>query len=189
MDSLRFDPEKKDQLDSLERRKLLPADKLLNLLPIEKNHVVLDLGAGTGYFTIPVSHMTQGTVYALDIESEMLDHLKGNIQDQHISNIQLLEASVAEIPLPNNSIDIIIASLVLHAVKPLSAGLSEIVRVMKEGAHILCFDWDTKDSPIGPEMGIRVSSSDMEKALTDAGLTVMKHVTPTEYLYIFIAKK
>lgn len=62
-------------------------------------------------------------------------------------------------------------------------------RVMKEGAHILCFDWDTKESPIGPEMSIRVSSSDMEKTLTDAGLTVLKYMTPTEYLYIFVAKK
>ncbi len=54
------------------------------------------------------------------------------MEEQQVSNIQLVEASATNIPLEDNSVDIVIASLVLHAVKPLSTCLNEIKRVMKK---------------------------------------------------------
>ncbi|WJH32787.1 hypothetical protein N6H14_21250 [Paenibacillus sp. CC-CFT747] len=62
MDQHRFNPDNKDALESAVRKKLMPPDKLLGLLPIQKNHQILDLGAGTGYFSIPAAHMTNGLV-------------------------------------------------------------------------------------------------------------------------------
>jgi ubiquinone/menaquinone biosynthesis C-methylase UbiE len=60
--------------------------------------------------------------------------------EQNILNIELLEASATNIPLNDSSVDGVIASLVLHAIKPLSDGLTEIKRVMKDGAYLLCFE-------------------------------------------------
>jgi ubiquinone/menaquinone biosynthesis C-methylase UbiE len=189
MDEIRFDPSKKDLLDSPERKKLLPPEKLLGLLPIQKNHDILDLGAGSGYFAIPTAQLTDGTVYALDLEPEMLAVLKARMDEHKITNIELLEASAINIPLNDSSIDGVIASLVLHAIKPLSAGLSEIKRVMKDGAYLLCFEWEPKESPIGPPMEIRISSSEMEKALQEVGLTIERRIFPTDFLYIFVVIK
>jgi ubiquinone/menaquinone biosynthesis C-methylase UbiE len=81
MDEIRFDPSKKDLLDSPERKKLLPPEKLLSLLPIQKNHDILDLGAGSGYFAIPTAQLTDGTIYALDLEPEMLAVLKARMDE------------------------------------------------------------------------------------------------------------
>ncbi|MDQ0876567.1 ubiquinone/menaquinone biosynthesis C-methylase UbiE [Paenibacillus sp. V4I3] len=189
MDDLRFDPAKKELLDSPDRRKLLPPEKLLSLLPIKNNHVILDLGAGTGYFAIPAAQMTLETVFALDIEPELLADLKTKMEEQNISNIELLEASITNIPLTDHSVDCVIASLVLHAIKPLSLGIAEIKRVMKDEAYLLCFDWEPKESPIGPPMNIRVSSSEMEEELNKAGLTIAKRLSPTDFLYIFVVQK
>lgn len=70
---------------------MLPPEKLLSLLPIKNNHVILDLGAGTGYFAIPAAQMTRETVFALDIEPELLTDLKIKMEEQNISNIKRLD--------------------------------------------------------------------------------------------------
>jgi ubiquinone/menaquinone biosynthesis C-methylase UbiE len=187
MEQHRFDAKNKDVLESSERKKLLPSEKLLGMLPIQKDHHILDLGAGTGYFTIPAAKMTNGTVYALDLEPEMLATLKSRMEEQSIANIELVEASMTDMPLNDNSIDIIIASLVLHAVKPISISLNEIKRVMKPEAYLLICEWEPKESPMGPPMEIRIASNKMEEALQAAGFSIKKRVFPTDFLYIFIA--
>ncbi|RXZ02148.1 class I SAM-dependent methyltransferase [Fictibacillus sp. S7] len=189
MDERRFNPDNKELLDTPERRKLLPPEKLLGLLPFKNNDEVLDLGAGTGYFSIPASKLTNGSVYALDIDTGLLEVIHSHIKEQGISNIQLLEGKVQNLPLSDSTIDIVIASLVLHAVDPLSEGMSEIKRVMKTGAYLLCFDWEKIESRLGPPLDIRIPSSEMEKSLADGGFKIIKKVFPVDFLYIFVAQK
>ncbi|WP_274648776.1 class I SAM-dependent methyltransferase [Paenibacillus humicola] len=187
MQQHRFDPKNKEVLESPERKKLLSPEQLLEMLPIQKGDRILDIGAGTGYFSIPAAQMTEGTVYALDLEPEMLAALKSKIEEQSIPNIELVEASMTDMPFKDHSIDIVIASLVLHAVKPISMSLNEIKRVMKPNAHLVICEWEPKESPMGPPMKIRISSKDMEQALHESGFSIKKHVSPTDFLYIFIA--
>ncbi|MGG1573487.1 class I SAM-dependent methyltransferase [Fictibacillus sp. NRS-1165] len=189
MDERRFNIKKKALLDSPERRKLLPPEKLLSLLSIKSNDSILDLGAGTGYFTIPASIMTQGDVYALDLEKELLDVIQSQIEEQNISNIHLIQGKAQAIPLASSSIDIVIASLILHAVEPLSKGICEIYRVMKQGAYLLCFEWEKKESPMGPPIHIRIPSEEMEALFLEKSFKIIKKVFPTDFLYIYIIQK
>ena len=181
---------KKEYLDTPERSKLLPPEKLLQMLPIKKSDNILDLGAGTGYLTIPAAKMVDGLVYALDMDPEMLEVIESRAQDEHITNIKSVKGSIDNIPLPEDSIDIVIASLVLHEVKPLSKSLQQIKRVLKEGGYFLCFEFENKESPIkGPPMNIRIPSSTMEQESINAGFTIIQKSFPRDYVYIFIVKK
>lgn len=76
MHERRFNPENMSRLDNPERRKKFPPEKLLELLQIDKKDNILDLGAGIGYFTIPAAQMTDGSVFALDIEPKMLEEIQ-----------------------------------------------------------------------------------------------------------------
>jgi ubiquinone/menaquinone biosynthesis C-methylase UbiE len=176
-------------LDMPERKEALPPEKILQLLQIQENDNLLDLGAGTGFFSIPVSKMTKGMVYALDIEPEMLAELQRRTDKQGIKNIKLIEGSIEDIPLSNGLIDGVIASLILHYVNPVSKALAEIQRVLKPGGKLLCFEWETKETPLGPPLHKRISSSDMEKAIQGSGLTIIKRLFPKDFLYIFVAQK
>lgn len=69
----RFNPEHAAKLDNPERRKALPPETILTLLDIQTGDTVLDLGAGTGYFTLPASKLCR-EVIALDVEPQMLDY-------------------------------------------------------------------------------------------------------------------
>lgn len=189
MEERRFGPDKMDLLDMPARRQALPPDKLLNLLSIGKYVTILDVGAGTGYFSIPAAQMTEGTVYALDPEQDMLDVLLTRAREQRLSNIHAIQGVVENIPLPEGAVNIVIASLVLHLVDSLPAGLREIQRVLNDGGYLLCLEWETKESPLGPSLDIRISSSDMEKAIKEAGLSIVKKVFPINFLYVIVAKK
>ncbi|MBC8059065.1 MAG: class I SAM-dependent methyltransferase, partial [Clostridiaceae bacterium] len=116
-------------LDGVERRKEFPPEEVLQMLAIKKTDNILDLGAGTGYLTIPAAQMVHELVYALDMDEKMLEIIDCKAQDESITNIQLVKGSIDNIPLPDDSIDIVLASLVLHEIKPLSTTLQQIKRV------------------------------------------------------------
>ena len=106
------------------------------------------------------------------------------------SNIQLVKGSIDNIPLPEDSIDIVLASLVLHEVDPLSKTLQEVNRVLKEDGYFLCLEFEKTESAIdGPPMNIRIHSSIMEKELISAGFSIIQKSFPGDFLYIIIAKK
>lgn len=185
----RFHPENMHLLDTPERKKLMPAEKLLSMLPVKDDDTIVDLGAGTGYFSLPAAKVTKSTVYAVDVEPKMLEVLEERVEEQKLSNVRPTIGVIEDIPLLDGIADIVIASLVLHEVEPLSKGLQEIHRILKGDGRLLCLDWEPKESPMGPPIEVRIASKDMEKALNVTGLTVTKRFFPAEFLYVFIAEK
>lgn len=115
--------------------------------------------------------------------------LEQRAEEQGLTNLTPLTGVIEDIPLQDSVADVVIASLVLHAVKPVSKGIQEIHRILKAGGRLLCLDWEPIESPMGPPMEERIASSDMEKALNAAGFTVAKRVFPAAFLYVFVATK
>lgn len=189
MHEKRFNPEHMARLDNSERKRKLPPDKLLQLLPIHKTDSILDLGAGTGYFTIPAAKMTVGKVLSLDIEPKMLEELKSRLEQQHIGNVELVDGAIEDIPVEDEEFDHVIASFVMHEVEPLSKGISEIRRVLKSGGHCFCLEWEKTPSDSGPPLTHRIHSNDMKQAFLDAGFTVVVQEAPTEANYLLILRK
>lgn len=185
----RFNPERMHLLDSAERRQMLPAEKLLNQVPVRANDTVVDLGAGTGYFSIPAAQMTDAPVHAVDVAPQMMEELISRAKQAGVDNIRSSIGVIEAVPLEDGLADVVIASMVLHEVEPLSKGLSEIHRLLKPNGRLLCVDWEAKESPMGPPLHIRIESGEMEKALQDAGLRVISRQFPEPYVYVLIAEK
>lgn len=174
-------------LDSPERRGDLPPEKLLDMLPIKKENNILDLGAGTGYLAIPAAKMVEGLVYALDLDPKMLEVIHSKTKDENITNVHAIKGNIDDIPLSDDSIDIVLASLVLHEMKNLPQSLQQIKKVLKEEGYFVCVEFEKKErSSDGPP---RISSSMMEQEITNAGLRITEKLFPTDSLYIFMAQK
>ncbi len=58
-------------LDSKQRERLIPPEVLMSQMPIHNNHTLLDVGAGSGFFTIPMAERTINKVYAMDPDKRM----------------------------------------------------------------------------------------------------------------------
>jgi len=189
MTERRFNPEHMKKLDNPERRKLLPPHKLLELLEIQDNDILIDLGAGTGYFTIPAASLTRNKVYALDVEPQMLQYLGKRVKEQKLDNVELIEGAIERIPLAGQIADHVIASFVLHEVEPLEKGLQEMGRVLKPGGKVLCIEWEKKQTVQGPPLHHRIQSNELAKAFDENGLLVEKLTYPSDQHYLMVARK
>lgn len=185
----RFDPALIDRLESPERKKELPAVPLLEKLGVGGETDVLDIGAGTGYFSIPAAGMTSGTVFAVDTEPAMLQMMRERAAAEGITNMNVTEGALERLPFDDGSIDRVIASLVLHITERLPDSIREIARVMQPGGRCLCLEWQEDPNEQRVPRPNRVHPDDLSRMLQQAGLEVESVEFPTERHYFMLARK
>ncbi|MGB9913382.1 MAG: class I SAM-dependent methyltransferase, partial [Candidatus Kapaibacteriota bacterium] len=105
-----FDPEKKETLDTAERRKLLPPEEILLRSGLSEGTKIADVGCGTGYFSIPAAKIVgrSGKVFAIDISKEMLEELQNRLNPQEIHNLEILQSQEYSIPLTDSAVDFVL---------------------------------------------------------------------------------
>ncbi|WP_033541696.1 class I SAM-dependent methyltransferase [Planococcus sp. CAU13] len=172
-------------LENPARKDALSPEKLFSLIPIKETDTVLDFGAGTGYFTIPAAKKVGGNVYALDTDASMLEIIRVKAVQENLSNVIPIYTNGSDIPLPGESVEGVIASLVLHEITPLAVTLAEIKRIMKPEGYLVCIELEPKGESKAP----RISSVGMERELKAAGLQIVNKLFPSESLYILVAQK
>jgi ubiquinone/menaquinone biosynthesis C-methylase UbiE len=177
-------------LDSRQREKLIPPETLIGQMPIHRDHTLLDVGAGSGFFTIPMAESTSSKVYAMDPDRRMLSVIENKAKEKGLINIELIQDYIENLSIQNNSVDFVMASLILHEVSSLSKALSNIFEVLKAGGHLLCLEYEKDDLIIeGPPMSIRISSQELEKALSIIGFDIVKKTKVNDAIYTVLAVK
>lgn len=173
-------------LESAERRKEFSPEQLLDMIPIKEADSILDFGAGTGYFSIPAAKRIKGSLYALDIDSSMLEMINERALKEQITNIVPVQGSIEALPLPDSSIDIIIASLVLHEIQPLEPLLQKMNAVLEEEGYLICLELQPKGNS---EKAPRITMEGLEHAMKEAGFLVIEQYFLAESLYMLVAQK
>ncbi len=177
-------------LDSKQREQLIPPEVLINQMPIEKDQILLDVGAGTGFFTIPMAEITTNKVYALDPDGRMLGVIEEKAKDKGLTNIELIQGYLEDLKLVFESVDFVMASLILHEVPSLTTALSNIKDVLKVGGHLLCLEYEKDDLIVeGPPMSIRIGSEALEKMLQSIGFEIVKMTRINDAIYTVLAVK
>ena len=178
--------EKVSYLESPERRKEFSPEQLLNMIPLKETDSILDFGAGTGYFSIPVAKRTTGKVYALDIDAAMLEIIKEKALKEQLTNIVPVQESMVDLSLSDGTIDMIIASLVLHEIRPLGPLLQQMRNVLKKEGYLICLELEPKGST---DKGPRITLEGMELEMKEAGFQVKGKYFPAESLFMLVAQK
>lgn len=184
-----FNPENHSRLSSEERRKLIPPKKILDLMNPQPGDVLLDAGAGKGYFAIPALEYVGecGLVIATDISQQMLDLL---MSDAHgADNLKTLLCDVDSIPLPENSVDKILMAFVLHEVDDAVTYLKMLRQILKPGGTLFIVEWSPVESPMGPPLHERLSKEAIEKYFSDAGFELLRFEDVNDFQYFCEAKK
>ncbi len=174
-------------LDDPQRNGGLTAEGLLDQLPIEQHHQVLDFGAGTGYFTLPLATRLNGKVFALDRDPVMLERIQEKARAASVGNIELLSDELDDAELREQSLDRILASLVLHEISLLQPLLATMHRLLKADGQLVAIELEPKTG--GGPKAPRLTSSGLEQQLSQAGFKVLKKFFPTESLYVIVARK
>lgn len=173
-------------LDDPQRNGGLTAEALLDQLHIKKSDQILDFGAGTGYFTLPLAQRIDDTVYALDTDPSMLALIREKAQAAAIENIELVSSELTNTALAEDSLDIILASLVMHEITSLGPVLDNMHSLLNTGGRLIAIELEPKTG--GPKAP-RLTSSDLEQQLSAAGFEVVEKFFPAPSLYVLVAKK
>jgi len=99
---------------------------------------VLEVGPGTGYYTLPVAEqISPGTLDALDVQQEMLDHTMRRAAETGIENIAPARADARSMPYPDATFDAAFLVTVLGEVPDQDAALRELRRVLKPEGRLV----------------------------------------------------
>jgi ubiquinone/menaquinone biosynthesis C-methylase UbiE len=116
---------------------------------IRGNEVVLDIGAGTGRFSLAIAkQLRAGSVICLDLSEEMLGHLRRKAEKEGLQDrIRILKGEASASGLENESVDLVMSHSVLHELSDPGKVLGEMVRVLKQGGRVIVTDFrDTRIS-------------------------------------------
>lgn len=109
---------------------------------IEKGHRVLDLGSGAGNDCFVARTLTgpEGQVTGLDFTDEMLEKARVNLAKTGFANIEFVKGDIEEMPLPDETFDVVISNCVLNLVPDKQKAFAGIYRVLKPGGHFCISD-------------------------------------------------
>jgi ubiquinone/menaquinone biosynthesis C-methylase UbiE len=109
---------------------------------IESGQTVLDLGSGAGNdcFVARAEVGESGKVYGLDFSETMVEKAKQNAHKLGYSNVEFLLGDIEEIPLKNNSIDVVVSNCVLNLIPNKDNVFSNIFKILKRGGHFSISD-------------------------------------------------
>jgi arsenite methyltransferase len=105
---------------------------------LREGETVLDLGSGGGIDVILSAKRVgpTGTAYGLDMTDEMLALAQQNARDAEVRNVHFLKGMIEAIPLPANSVDVVISNCVINLSTDKAAVLTEIARVLRPGGRV-----------------------------------------------------
>ena len=96
------------KLEDPERPGWLPPAKVLEYLRLSPGMRVADIGAGTGYFSIPIARVVGplGHVYAVDLQPETLALLREKLGSGSADNLSLLQGEASHLPMPDRAVHV-----------------------------------------------------------------------------------
>ena len=168
MNEKKFDPKKLHKLNNPSRLIDIPVEYIWSKISILRPDVLVDIGAGTGFFSIPfLDYVQDGKIFACDISDSMIQWMKTNITPQY-PNIVPLAMEESTVPLEDGIADLVYMINLHHELDNPQAILEESFRILKNDGSIFIVDWKKEEMAEGPPQHIRYLPEKVKDQLVSA---------------------
>ena len=169
MNARTFDWEKAHRLEDPQRLQWTPPDEIIERLAIAPGMAIADIGAGTGFFSLPFARAvgSSGTVWAVDLQPELLRLLGEKLcREGDPGNLRPIEGEARRTGLPSGACDLVFLANVWHELDEPASVLAEVRRILRAGGRIAIMDWRADvPPPPGPPADHRIAAGAVEAAL------------------------
>ena len=163
-------------------------DLLLGSLPLEADDVVADIGAGTGYLSLPIAlRVPQGRVLAVDIQQEMLDIVVQRSAAAGIRNVEPLLATETDPRLPAGTVDLVLLVDAYHEFSHPREVMTGIVQGLKRGGRVVLIEYRAEDPDVPILELHKMTQAQARKEMAAVGLVWVetKNVLPQQHFMVF----
>jgi ubiquinone/menaquinone biosynthesis C-methylase UbiE len=185
----KFDPRNMAKLE--ERKKILPPDTVLLELGLGSGDIMLDVGAGAGYFALPAAKIvgSEGCVIAVDTSKEMLAELTAIAAEAGVKNIEIILSSEYETGVEDERADFALLSTVLHEVENKSRFLESVGKALKKNGRLAIVEWIKSPMEKGPPLHDRIGDSEAAGLLEHLDFNTIKTHNYNHSFYFVTAVK
>ena len=173
------------------RRNWQKPERVLRALGLRRGQVVADVGAGPGFWTIPLARRVgpRGHVFALDPEPGALDVLRRRLAKARVRNATpVLNDDNAPL-LPEDSCDVVMIVNVYHHFTDPARFLRRVVRCLRRGGRLVNIDWADRDTPKGPPAHRRIAPAVFLRHARRAGLELIAEHRFLPYQYFMVLRR
>lgn len=137
---------------------------MLSELGATPGAVVADVGAGSGYFTLPLAREVgpEGAVYAVDVQPEMLDILRGRVVEEGLANVVLVQAAEDDPRLPEEEVDLALLVDVYHELAFPYEVMRGVVEALAPGGRLVLVEYRGEDPEL-PILPLHVMTEEQVK--------------------------
>lgn len=127
---------------------------------LKGDETVLDVGGGSGYFSLPIAQrLSNGKVISLDLSEEMQGELKRKAKARNLTpRIEAQLGNAYQLDVQDATIDVATSNGVFHELSEPKKALAEIKRVLRPGGFVILTDF--RDTPIGKRIGAAHNAED-----------------------------
>src|SRR5512145_2126894 len=172
--------------DDPERDAWQKPHQVIQALGLKPDASVADLGAGTGYFAVRLARMLpKGTVYAVDVEPDMVKHLAARAQREQLKNMTAVAAAPGDARLPA-PVDLVLVVDTYHHIDDRSRYFGRLAGSLAPGGRVAVIDFRL-DAQRGPPKRARVAPERVKAELGAAGyaLAAEHDFLPEQYFLVF----
>lgn len=157
-------------LESDERVRNLQVERIVSELELKPGDLVADVGAGTGLLSRPFARAVAptGTVYAVDVNRELLEHIRATAVREGLDNLVTVEGDPDDPRLPE-PVDVIVICDTLHHIESPDRYLARLPRYLKPGGRLAVIDFYRDQSPHWSS-SLRIGAADVQRWAQAAGL-------------------
>jgi cyclopropane fatty-acyl-phospholipid synthase-like methyltransferase len=164
--------------------------RVIDTLALPRGAAVADIGAGTGYFSVRLAKaVPEGTVYAVDIEPSMLEHIRKRAASEKLANVVTVKASDASPNLPKPA-DLVIVVDTYHHLPNRPTYFRALKTSLTPAGRVAIIDF-RKDSPEGPPPEFRFEADQIVGEMAQAGYRLQgRHdFLPRQHFLVFQAQE